>query len=344
MIGDDTMNMYTEEDYEYVKDAWDWEHLGSNELYDERREECRLFRKRCLKEREALRRYNRLMNDKNMSSSEIIDIVNSLSRGNLQDCLIEVLKHQKEIERRYENIKKIEDSYKKVLESLKDRYQKEIEELKLEHQKEIEEIKNIKLTHQKEIDEIKDRKKEENKENKERAENYKNLYTKSLLENVEIRKENKLKDIQIKELTEERDIYKKVTDKINKKDLNQELNRSGKGLAFKEDASLSKVKELMLKGYKPKEIKDELNCSLATIYNRIKEIKEVERDIEKEENNKEVEINSEDETIESLYGKGYKVKEIVKMLGVSQATVYRKVKEIKDKRAVRIESDTERDT
>ena len=100
----------------------------------------------------------------------------------------------------------------------------------------------------------------------------------------------------------------------------------------------------MLKGYKPKEIKDELNCSLATIYNRIKEIKELERDIEKEENNKEVEINSEDETIESLYSKGYKVKEIVKILGVSQATVYRKVKEIKDKRAVKVESDTERDT
>lgn len=329
---------------EAVKDAWDFEHLGSNELYDEKKTECRIFKERWLKEREALRKYNRLMNDNNMSSDEIIDIVNSLSRGNIQDCLIEVLKHQKEIERRYENIKKIEDRYKEEIESLKDRHQKEIEELKLEHQKEIEEIKNIKSTHQKEIEEIKDRNTEENKENKERAENYKNLYTKGLLENVEIRKENKLKDIKIKELTKEITSYKTVTDKINKKDLNQELNRSGKGLAFKEDISLSKVKELMLKGYKPKEIKDELNCSLATIYNRIKEIKEIERDIEKEENNKEVEINSEDKTIESLYSKGYKVKEIVKILGVSQATVYRKVKEIKDKRAVKVESETERDT
>lgn len=286
-----------------------------------------------MKEIIATRKYNKLLLDENMSSNEIIDIVYKLSTEKLRDCLIAVLKEKKDNERKYKRIQEVEELVQKK--------EEEIESLKLKYN---EELENLKLIHQKEIEEIENRNKEKNRKNKEMAENYLNLYSKSLIDNKKIKDADRLKDIQINELTKERDIYKTVTDKINKKDLNQELNRNGKGLAFKEDISLSKVKELMLKGYKPKEIKDELNCSLATIYNRIKEIKEIERDIKKEEDNKEVEINSEDKTIESLYSRGYKVKEIVKILGVSQATVYRKVKEIKDKRAVKVESETERDT
>lgn len=85
--------------------------------------------------------------------------------------------------------------------------------------------------------------------------------------------------IKVKQLEEELKVRNEALEKINGRQRQMDLVSSGEGIAYKDWASVIKVKALLDKGKSKVEIAKLLGISRNTVYRRIEELKNLEGDI-----------------------------------------------------------------
>lgn len=85
--------------------------------------------------------------------------------------------------------------------------------------------------------------------------------------------------VKVKQSEEELKVRNEALDKINGRQRQMDLVSSGEGIAYKDWASVIKVKKLLDKGKSKVEIAKLLGISRNTVYRRIEELKSLEGDI-----------------------------------------------------------------
>lgn len=85
--------------------------------------------------------------------------------------------------------------------------------------------------------------------------------------------------VKVKQSEEELKVRNEALDKINGRQRQMDLVSSGEGIAYKDWASVIKVKKLLDKGKSKVEIAKLLGISRNTVYRRIEELKRLEGDI-----------------------------------------------------------------